>query len=143
MFRGRAPKNTSTMMLEQDPGAGNLSARAHMAAVIGPFRIASGKQSTLSLNESKGLLLAQNGVRTAESFAFVSVVLAGNVAGPKRAIFGNNQTFGFNDGIPLLLERSTGEGNSFSAVLAPGEELYGRSVTGQGTYNVVVSVVWF
>lgn len=129
--------------IEIVPGEGNLSAKAYFAAVVGPTRLVFGKNTAVKLTQKAGQLVRNAGA--AAQWAYVSVVLPGNVAGPKVALFSSSAQAGYNAAIPVSLQRTVGAGggNSLGVVLQPGEMLYGQAGPGEADFNVVVSVVWF
>lgn len=147
MFPGRVFRKkgaqTDTASIEIDPGEGNLSAKAYLAAVVGPSRLAYGKNTSQTLSQDVAQLVRNSGA--AAQWAYVAVMLPGNVAGPKVALFSGKAQIGFNTAIPVSLQRTVGApgGNSFAAVLQPGEMLYASAAPGEAAFMVITSVVWF
>lgn len=131
-------------VVETEPGRGNMDAKAYFAATVGPLRAVFGKNTSPTLSESVATQLTRN-AGVADQWAYVTVLLPGNLAGPKVAMFSKDASNGFNTSLPVTLQRTMGSagGNAFAAVLAPGEMLYARSAPGEGTFHVVVSTVWF
>lgn len=136
------PGKTTAATIESDPGQGNLDARAYFAAVVGPLRAIFGKNNAYGLLEQKTTQLVKNTGATAQ-WAYVQVILPGNAPASKVALFTKDASNGWNNAVPVTLQTTTGRGNCFEAVLAPGEMVYARSAPGEGSFNVVVSVVWF
>jgi hypothetical protein len=130
--------------VETVPGQGNLDVKAYFAAVVGPLRAVFGKNTSPTLSEGEVAQLVRN-AGVADQWAYVTVVLPGNLAGPKVGMFSNDRSNGFNTALPVTLQRTMGAagGNCFAAVLAPGEMLYARAAPGEGSFKVVVSTVWF
>ncbi len=130
------------LSIESHEGAGNLDAKAYIASIVGPRRVLFGKHTSVTLTEGTAVQLGKNaGAQT--QWGHMTVVLPGNVAGPKVALFSANQSNGFNTAIPVSLQRTTGPGNTFEAVLQPGDMVYARSAPGQGEFKIVVALVWF
>lgn len=126
------------------PGRGNLDAKAYFAAIVGPLRAVFGKTTSPTLTETTVAQLVRNSGVTGQ-WTYVTVLLPANAAGPKVGMFTDSPANGFNTALPVTLQKTMGfsGGNSFAAVLAPGESLYARSGPGEGDFKVVVSVVWF
>jgi hypothetical protein len=131
-------------VIETVQGRGNLDAKAYFAAIVGPLRAVFGKTTSPTLVEATVTQLVRNAGVTAQ-WAYVTVLLPGNAAAPKVGMFTDSPSNGFNTALPVTLQKTMGSagGNSFAAVLAPGESLYGRSAPGEGSFKVVVSTVWF
>jgi hypothetical protein len=131
-------------IIETAPGRGNLDAKAYFAAIVGPLRAVFGKTTSPTLSESEVAQLVRS-AGVSDQWAYVTVLLPGNLPGPKVALFTDNASNGFNTAIPVTLQRTMGSagGNSFAAVLAPGEMLYARAAPGEGIFKVVCSTVWF
>ena len=138
--RARQPVAT----IEAVPGQGNLDAKAYFAAVVGPLRAVFGKTTAPTLTEATVNQLVRNSGVTGQ-WAYVTVLLPGNAAAPKVAMFTDGPSNRFTTALPVTLQRTMGAagGNAFAAVLAPGEMLYARSAPGEGDFKVVVSTVWF
>ena len=128
--------------IESDQGQGNLDAKAYFAAVVGPLRIIFGKNGSAIVVEGRPTQLVKSSGAIAQ-WAYVTVILPGNAPADKVALFTNGPSTGFNSALPVTLKTTTGRGNCFEAVLAPGDMVYAQSAPGEGTFPVVVSTVWF
>lgn len=133
-----------TAVIETVQGQGNLDAKAYFAAIVGPLRAVFGKTTSPTLTEGDVTQLVRNSGAAAQ-WAYVTVLLPGNAATPKVGMFSDGPSNGFNTALAVTLQKTMGSagGNSFAAVLAPGDMLYGRSAPGEGNFKVVVSTVWF
>jgi len=131
-------------VVEIDPGAGNLDVRAYMAAVMGPQRAAFGNKSAKALQEGQPTQLGVNSGNSGQ-VAYMAVTLSPlDAGGPRLAIIdGQSQPGGSS--IPVVFDRTlaSAAGIGYAAILLPGDELYAQSIPGQGTFAVVVSLVWF
>jgi len=131
-------------VVEIDPGAGNLDVRACMAAVMGPQRAAFGNKSAKALQEGQPTQLGVNSGNSGQ-VAYMAVTLSPlDAGGPRLAIIdGQSQPGGSS--IPVVFDRTlaSAAGIGYAAILLPGDELYAQSIPGQGTFAVVVSLVWF
>lgn len=136
--------DTGDTVIRIEPGTGNLDVRAYIAALLGPQRAAFGTKSFRTLSEGAGIRLGSNSP-AGKQVSFIAVTLGGSdVGGPRIAIFDGQSALGASS-IPASLNRTLGSfaGTGFSSVLLPGDELYAQSAPGEGTFNIVVSQVWF
>lgn len=115
-----------------DAGKGNLNARAYMAAVIGPYRLAHGGQRALVLQPNEPQKIAANpGVAGSEQAMFIGVALQRGQT-PVTVLFAPNDQMGTSSNVPANMSTAAIAmlgGIGFSAVLLPGEELWVQSDT--------------
>lgn len=131
------------VVVEMDPGEGNLDARAYIAAVLGPARTAYGSKAMYTLTEGSPLRIGANS-GSSRQVAYAAVALTGaQLGGPKIALLDGQSQLG-SSSMPAALSRAFGSaGIGFSSVLLPGDELYAQAAPGEGPFNIVISLVWF
>jgi hypothetical protein len=119
------------LKIEIDAGKGNLNARAYVAAVLGPYRLAMGGQRSLVLTANEPQKIAANpGVAGTDQAMFIGVALQpGQV--PVSVLFGPSDQMGGGSSVPANMATTIGAigGVSFAQVLLPGEELWAVSPT--------------
>jgi hypothetical protein len=119
------------LKIEIDAGEGNLNARAYVAAVVGPYRLAHGSQRSLVLAADVPQKIAANpGVNGSDQAMFVGVALQPGQL-PVSVLFGASSSMGGASSVPANMDTTIGAagGVSFSQVLLPGEELWVVSPT--------------
>jgi hypothetical protein len=114
------------LKIEIDAGRGNLNAKAYVAAVVGPYRLAHGSQKSLVLTAGTPMLVAKNpGVAGTDQAMFVGVALQPGNA-PVTVLFGPGDQLGNSSNVPAKMDTAVAQlgGISFSSVLLPGDELW-------------------
>jgi hypothetical protein len=128
-----------------DPGRGNLNIRAYIASVVGPRRVAHGQKIKLDLvTQMPTKILGNTGVQANQGVcAYVAVALLASDAVVREAMFSSGEMVGANTAIPSVMVNTMGPGagNSFSAVLLPGDTLYAQAIG--ANFSVITSAVWF
>ncbi len=118
------------LKIEIEPGEGNLNARAYVAALVGPYRLAHGSQKPLVLEPDQPMKVVSNpGVAGTDQAMFVGVALQPGQA-PVNVLFGPSNQLGPTSSVPAELPVSAVAmlgGIGFSAVLLPGDELWVQS----------------
>lgn len=129
-------------LIMSHPGEGNLDVRAYVAAIVGPHRVAHGAKTRATLRPDRETQLTSSAGQ-ALRVVYTAVSLPADVAGPLVAMFSNGGAIGPQTSVPCRLLNTLGAhaGNSYSAVLLPGEDLYAQAVS--ATFDVFVSTVWF
>lgn len=127
---------------EVDPGRGNLNAKAHQAAVVGPYRLAHGRQTSPTISATSPTRIAKC-AGPADQVLFVAAMLPSNNAGPLRFWVGPGNMMGLGSPVVELVNNPGFlAGVSYSAVLLPGDELY-LQAAGGANVQIVVSEVSF
>lgn len=124
-----------------DPGQDNLDVRAYVAAVLGPYRIANGQIRSLILRTNIPVNVIQN---TQQAPAFVALSLPSSVAGPIPVQVSSQSAMGMT-GLSVALMNTQGgaAGNSYNAVVLPGEALYVQTAPGGAQMTIITSTLWF
>lgn len=123
-----------------NPGGGNLDARALVAAILGPMRLAHGSCKTFPLATNQPVQVAKNS-RAAPCYVGVSLDAA--TAGPLVVLVSGTPSVGLN-GIPITLTNTHGpySGVSYGAVVLPSEELYLQTAPNAAPLRIVATTVW-
>ena len=120
------------LKLEIEAGEGNLNARAYVAALVGPYRLAHGSQKPLVLEPNQSMKVVSNpGIAGNDQAMFVGVALQPGQA-PVSVLFGPSDQLGPTSSVPANMPASAVAmlgGIGFSAVLLPGDELWVQSPT--------------
>ena len=118
------------MRIVIEAGKGNLNARAYVAAVVGPYRLAHGGQRALVLTAGQAEKIAANpGVAGTDQPMFIGVALQAGKA-PVTVLFGPNSEMGNSSNVPANMSLPAVAmlgGIGFSCILLPGEELWVQS----------------
>lgn len=113
--------------LNQDPGTGNLSARAYMASLVGPRRIVHGRRTVKQITSARPTSLcgAASGVEVQYFEVWLpqdSIAALGG--GGAFLAFSNNESTG-QSAFQILLNAT----QRFSGVLLPDDQIYVSPVT--------------
>lgn len=125
----------------ENPGQGNLDVRAYIAAIVGPFRIANGNSKSVILPTDQPVQIISN---TKQAVAFVSLSLPSTVVGPVPIQVSSGSAMGMTGlSVALMNTQGAGAGNSFNAVVLPGETLYAQTSPGGAQLVIITSTLWF
>lgn len=133
-------------------GVDSLSAKAYLASVIGPRRVALGVRHKVTLRDFNPVKIAENtGAAGVDRACYVSVSLAGGQGlTTPPVLFGSDNSPSDDNGILQLIGPQIGSPiYSFSAVLYPSEQLYAALPTDVLALGItlpialVVSQEWF
>lgn len=114
------------LTIDIEAGEGNLNARAFVAAVVGPYRLAFATQRSMPMTANVPMKIATNpGVAGTRQAMFVGVALQPGEAAIS-VLFGSSESMGGASSVPANMDTTVGPlaGVSFSQVLLPGEELW-------------------
>lgn len=123
-----------------DPGEGNLDARALVAAILGPMRLAHGSRKTHVLPSNQPIQVVKN---SKAAPCYVGVSLDPAVAGPLVVLVSGTPSSGMNS-VPITLTNTHGpySGVSYGAVVLPSEELYLQTAPNAAQMRIVATTVW-
>ena len=135
--------------LNQDPGEGNLSVRAYVAATVGPLRIAHGNRQIRQIQTGEARELAKNGSAD-KQVMYVEVWPPMQLrATGVWVLFSSSEQTGETGRLVLLTGVPGQIQERFQALLLPNDQLYGQAVRDgagnpiQGNVPLVVSKVTF
>lgn len=129
------------LLAKIDPGRGNLSANAYLAARVGPYRVAHGSRKNVPLLVADQAVKIASSPGTSDQAIYVGIGLPPGAA-PTIVLFSSSEDTS-SSSIPgaMAVAFSVGSGISFSAVLLPGDDLYAWSSV--ANVRLVVSQVGF
>jgi hypothetical protein len=111
-----------------DPGTGNLNARAYLASVVGPRRIAQGQRTVKPVPTTKMVQLLRN-VGSVEALYFECWLpqqdLLSLAGGGALLSFSGSDNGGGENGYQLVLTAT----QRYSGVLLPNEQLFATTLT--------------
>lgn len=113
----------------QDPGEGNLNARAYVAAVVGPLRAAHGNRVVKQVPTAQAVELAKNGSPHNEP-VFVEVWAPMQVrANGVWVLFASSEQTGETGRLVLLTGVPGQLQERYQAILLSNEQLYAQAVS--------------
>lgn len=135
--------NALNTLLETTQPGGLGDIRALFAAIVGPYRLASGFKKNVRLTTQNAVLLYSN-QGSGNAYAFIGVSLTREPTVPTVMMVGGNDQLGANSSSPKRLEFDMSASEGFAQLLLPGEQLFAQldnALPDNTIIPVVVSVV--